>query len=43
MKENEALKVYEQQAESDIKEIRINYESNKDQVTEMLMERIMDV
>ena len=43
MKESEALKVYEEQAEKDIKEIRINYEANKDKVTDMLMERIMEV
>ena len=43
MKESEALKVYEEQAKKDILEIRENYEANKDKVTEMLMERIMDV
>ena len=43
MKESEGLKVHEEQAEKDIKEIRVNYEANKDKVTEMLMERIMDV
>ena len=42
-KESEALKVYEQQAQEETKDIRESFEANKDKVTEMLMARIMDV
>ena len=42
-KESEALKVYEQKAQEETKDIRESFEANKDKVTEMLMARIMDV
>ena len=41
--ESEALKVYEQKAQEETKDIRESFEANKDKVVEMLMARIMNV